>query len=221
MKIIIADDHPIILSGVRALIESNNNDCQIVAEATDVQELFNQLKEHTNVDVLITDYSMPLSDYTDGIDMIKKIQRLYPFLKIIVFTQMANPGLLSTLVELNINGLLLKKDMLSDIDKVLTTIQSGKKYLSSSVKSLLVHKKNHSSIQLSTKELEVLRMFSNGMSVSEIAKNTNRSVKTISTQKKRAMIKLGLESNSEIYEYIKNSIILKSLFLCNCKIKNL
>ncbi|WP_439437948.1 LuxR C-terminal-related transcriptional regulator [Salinivibrio costicola] len=52
--------------------------------------------------------------------------------------------------------------------------------------------------------MEVLRLFSTGMSVTKIAAYTNRSVKTISTQKKQAMTKLGLDNDSAIYEYIKS-----------------
>lgn len=203
MNLMIADDHPIVLSGIRTLIENHSHGLQIVAEATNVEMLFQQLKLY-KIDILITDYSMPHSDYVDGITMIKNIQRYYPSLKVIVLTQMGNPALLKTLVTLGVHGLLLKKDILSDINHVISMVKSGERYLSQSVSSLLLNQTNTPS-QPTTKELEVLRMLSSGMSVSEIAEHTNRSIKTISTQKKKAMNKLCLESDSAIYEYVKNS----------------
>lgn len=199
----IADDHPIVLSGIKTLILNHTNAFQVVAEVTDVKMLFEKLKEHT-IDILITDYSMPNSEYVDGITMIKQLQRQYPSLKVIVFTQMANPALLNALVTEGVNGLLLKQDILSDIHRVLDIVKRNERYLSPSVNFLLLNQKNHSTSP-TVKELEVLRMLASGMTVSKIAEHTNRSIKTISTQKKRAMTKLGLESDSAIYEYIKEN----------------
>lgn len=199
----IADDHPIVLSGIKTLILNHTNAFQVVAEVTDVKMLFEKLKEHT-IDILITDYSMPNSEYVDGITMIKQLQRQYPSLKVIVFTQMANPALLNALITEGVNGLLLKQDILSDIHRVLDIVKRNERYLSPSVNFLLLNQKNHSTSP-TVKELEVLRMLASGMTVSKIAEHTNRSIKTISTQKKRAMTKLGLESDSAIYEYIKEN----------------
>lgn len=199
----IADDHPIVLSGIKTLIEHHSNDFHVVVEAIDVKTLLSNLKQY-DIDILITDYSMPHSDYVDGLAMIQKIQRQHPLLKIIVLTQMANPALLNALIESGVSGLLLKKDILSDIHQVLTMVKSGERYISHSINSLLLNQKTNSS-QPTAKELEVLRMLSSGMSVSEIAVYANRSIKTISTQKKKAMNKLGLESDSAIYEYVINS----------------
>lgn len=203
MKLMIADDHPIVLSGIKTLILNHTNAFQVVAEVTDVKMLFEKLKEHT-IDILITDYSMPNSEYVDGITMIKQLQRQYPSLKVIVFTQMANPALLNALITEGVNGLLLKQDILSDIHRVLDIVKRNERYLSPSVNFLLLNQKNHSTSP-TVKELEVLRMLASGMTVSKIAEHTNRSIKTISTQKKRAMTKLGLESDSAIYEYIKEN----------------
>lgn len=202
MNLMIADDHPIVLSGIKELIR-NNNTFQIVAEATDTKTLFERLQEHI-IDILITDYSMPNSEHIDGITMIKKLQREYPSLKIIVFTQMANPALLNALVIAGVDGILLKKDILSDIHRVLNVVKNNQKYLSESVNSLLPNQ-GKNTLYPSVKELEVLRMLASGMSVSKIAEHTNRSIKTISTQKKKAMDKLGLESNNEIYEYMREN----------------
>ncbi|EKO3929209.1 response regulator, partial [Vibrio metschnikovii] len=178
-----------------------NNNFQVVAEVTDVKTLFEKLQDH-EIDILITDYCMPHSEHIDGMSMIKKLQREYPSLKIIVFTQMANPALLNTLVIAGVNGVLLKKDILSDIHRVLDVIKNNGRYLSKGVNCLITNQENNT---LSIKELEVLRMLASGMSVSKIAEHTNRSIKTISTQKKRAMAKLGLENNSDIYEYMKEN----------------
>ncbi|WP_100754180.1 response regulator [Vibrio salilacus] len=202
MKVMIADDHPIVLSGVKALIENQNKGFKIIAEATSVEALFKTLSKE-KIDILITDYSMPNNDYVDGIAMINKIKREHHNIKIIVLTQMTNTALLNSLVRSGIDGVLLKKDVLTDIHHVISVVKNGGKYISPSVSNLILSRQR-TLTEPSPKELEVLRLFSSGMSVSKIAIHTNRSIKTISTQKKQAMIKLGLEHDSEIYEYIKS-----------------
>lgn len=202
MKVMIADDHPIILSGVKALIESKNKGFKVIAEATSVEAIFKTLSKE-KIDILITDYSMPNNNYVDGIAMINKIKRDHN-IKIIVLTQMTNPALLNSLVRSDIEGVLLKRDVLTDIHHVLSVVKNGEKYISSSVSNLIIGRQQ-TLTEPSTKELEVLRLFSSGMSVSKIAAHTNRSIKTISTQKKQAMNKLGLESDSAIFEYMGKS----------------
>ncbi|OOF24159.1 hypothetical protein BZJ18_13565 [Salinivibrio sp. IB872] len=201
VRIMIADDHPIVLSGVKALIENQSTESNIVAEATSADDIFKKLTKET-IDTLITDYSMPNAEQVDGIAMLKKVKREHPTIKIIVLTQMTNTALLNSLVSLGVDGVLLKKDILSDIHHVLSVVKKGEKYISPSVSNLLIGRQQALS-EPSPRELEVLRLYSAGMTVSKIADYTNRSIKTISTQKKQAMNKLGLENDLDIYEYIK------------------
>ena len=73
-KIILADDHPLILTGIRSLIAHNQPGCEIVAEAHQVSELLNTLQQH-NCDLLITDFSMPGDERSDGLTMIQQLKR--------------------------------------------------------------------------------------------------------------------------------------------------
>ncbi|WP_439437695.1 response regulator [Salinivibrio costicola] len=124
MKILIADDHPIVLSGVKALIQSQDTSFDIVAEATSVDDIFKKLAKKT-IDTLITDYSMPNTDQVDGMAMLKRVKRDYPTIKLIVLTQLTNSALLHSLVSLGVDGILLKKDILSDIHHVLAEVKKA------------------------------------------------------------------------------------------------
>ena len=202
-KIILADDHPIILTGVRSLMAEMQPSCDIVAEANNVSELWSTLEQH-ECDLLITDFSMPNDDNVDGMAMIKQLRRKYPNLPIIVLTQVHNLGVLQALLQLGIQGLLLKKSVIAELEKTVKKVLLGSVYIGETVRELLNEQGINQyaiPVELSLKEIEVVRLLANGMSVTQVASYLHRSVKTISTQKTNAMQKLGLKSDSELFHY--------------------
>ncbi|MCD6617664.1 response regulator [Aeromonas veronii] len=206
-KIILADDHPLILTGIRSLIEQITPHCEVVAEAYQVSDLLKLLQQH-RCDLLITDFSMPGDTRSDGIVMIQQLRRDYPNLPIIVLTQIHNAGILQSLIQLGVSGILLKKAVISELSDAIRQILSGHSYIGSSAKNLLAEARlgHHTSlIQLTPKESEVVRLLASGMSVTQVAEYLHRSIKTISTQKKSAMLRLGLQSDSALFDYAKSS----------------
>ncbi|WP_346210303.1 response regulator [Aeromonas salmonicida] len=204
-KIILADDHPLILTGIRSLIAHNQPGCEVVAEAHQVSELLNTLQQHS-CDLLITDFSMPGDERSDGLTMIQQLKRDYPTLPILVLTQIHNAGILQSLIQLGVSGVLLKKAVISELSDAIRQILSGHSYIGSSVKNLLAEAgldHQTSLVQLTPKESEVVRLLAGGMSVTQVAEYLHRSVKTISTQKKSAMLRLGLQSDSALFHYAK------------------
>lgn len=202
-KIILADDHPIILTGVRSLMAEMQPSCDIVAEANNVSELWRTLEQH-ECDLLITDFSMPNDDNVDGMAMIKLLRRKYPNLPIIVLTQVHNLGVLQALLQIGIQGLLLKKSVIAELEKTVKKVLLGSVYIGETVRELLNEQGINQyaiPVELSLKEIEVVRLLANGMSVTQVASYLHRSVKTISTQKTSAMQKLGLKSDSELFHY--------------------
>ncbi|WP_330147672.1 response regulator transcription factor [Shewanella oncorhynchi] len=202
-KIILADDHPIILTGVRSLMAEMQPSCDIVAEANNVSELWRTLEQH-ECDLLITDFSMPNDDNVDGMAMIKQLRRKYPNLPIIVLTQVHNLGVLQALLQIGIQGLLLKKSVIAELEKTVKKVLLGSIYIGETVRELLNEQGINQyaiPVELSLKEIEVVRLLANGMSVTQVASYLHRSVKTISTQKTNAMQKLGLKSDSELFHY--------------------
>ncbi|MGU0015987.1 response regulator transcription factor RcsB [Escherichia coli] len=191
MNVIIADDHPIVLFGIRKSLEQIEW-VNVVGEFEDSTALINNLPK-LDAHVLITNLSMPGDKYGDGITLIKYIKRHFPSLSIIVLTMNNNPAILSAVLDLDIEGIVLKQGAPTDLPKALAALQKGKKFtrkafLACWKKSVLVV----TVTSVSPKESEVLRLFAEGFLVTEIAKKLNRSIKTISSQKKSAMMKLGV-----------------------------
>ncbi|HDO1328204.1 response regulator [Aeromonas veronii] len=204
-KIILADDHPLILTGIRSLIEQITPHCEVVAEAYQVSDLLKLLQQH-HCDLLITDFSMPGDTRSDGMVMIQQLRRDYPTLPIIVLTQIQNSGILQSLIQAGVNGLILKKSVINELADAIRQILLGHRYIGPAVKMLLANAglAHHDNINpLTAKESEVVRLLASGMSVTQVADYLHRSVKTISTQKKSAMVRLGLQSDSELFQYAK------------------
>lgn len=204
-KIILADDHPLIVTGIRSLIEQITPHCEVVAEAYQVSDLLSLLQQH-HCDLLITDFSMPGDTRSDGMVMIQQLRRDYPTLPIIVLTQIQNSGILQSLIQLGVNGLILKKSVINELADAIRQILLGHRYIGPAVKMLLANAgiAHHDNINpLTAKESEVVRLLASGMSVTQVADYLHRSVKTISTQKKSAMMRLGLQSDSALFHYAK------------------
>ncbi|VTM11676.1 DNA-binding capsular synthesis response regulator RcsB [Klebsiella pneumoniae] len=200
MNVIIADDHPIVLFGIRKSLEQIEW-VNVVGEFEDSTALINNLPK-LDAHVLITDLSMPGDKYGDGITLIKYIKRHFPDLSIIVLTMNNNPAILSAVLDLDIEGIVLKQGAPTDLPKALAALQKGKKFTPESVSRLLekISASGYGDKRLSPKESEVLRLFAEGFLVTEIAKKLNRSIKTISSQKKSAMMKLGRRKRHRLAE---------------------
>lgn len=203
MNVIIADDHPIVLFGIRKSLEQIEW-VNVVGEFEDSTALINNLPK-LDAHVLITDLSMHGDKYGDGITLIKYIKRHFPSLSIIVLTMNNNPAILSAVLDLDIEGIVLKQGAPTDLPKALAALQKGKKFTPESVSRLLekISAGGYGDKRLSPKESEVLRLFAEGFTVTGSLK-LNRSIKTISSQKKSAMMKLGVENDIALLNYLSS-----------------
>ncbi len=205
INVMVADDHPVVVMGISKMV-GGVGDLNLVATATTISGLFQQL--HTSeCDVLICDYSFEDDEEPDGMLLLERIRRLYPSLNIILLTSHDDLMIVRRALQLGVAGFLSKvSEELSILPEVIRRVQNGERYLDASTSKLMIDNMiaNQTSRQtrvpteLTSRELEVLRLFSRGMSVTEISQYTSRSIKTISTQKKRAMIKLGASNDVEL-----------------------
>ncbi len=204
--IVLADDHPIVSSGVRALLEQHPS-LRVVAEATSPDELLRVL-ENTECELIVTDFNMPGEHAADGLSLLQLLGRRWPERQVVVLTQLANPGVLNNISRLqNVRGVVSKSDAMKELPTAVTAAAAGRSYLSASVRKQIESTQGDaadSAPALSKREAEVMRLFALGHTVSEIARQLNRSVKTVSSQKVEAMRKLGVKSDLEFYAYARD-----------------
>lgn len=201
-NILLADDHPIVRWGLKSYLE-RHLELNVVAQASDSTELFDALAQQP-VDVVITDYAMPGGKYQDGVVMLARLRRYYPYLKVIVLTLLKNPAILARIADSPVDAILNKEGEVSEILTAVSRVNAGFRYFGSSVTAALEKMDlplgDRPSVPLSIRELEVLRMFLSGMAMSQIAESTCRSIKTISNQKQNAMVKLGCSNDAELFQ---------------------
>ena len=203
MRVIALDDHPLVLTAI-AQIVNELPAVQLVDRASTITGLFELLAHHA-YDVLIADYSLPRESAADGLTLIKRIQRQYPALKIIVFTMQDNAAIIRVIVENAVAAVVSKRDTLSHIAIALDRLRGGLTYQSPAIQALL--DENWHALgggALSDKELEVLRLFAAGMSMTEVAVKINRTVKTASAHKISSMRKIGARNDSELYTALRD-----------------
>ena len=211
VKVVIADDHPVILFGAeQALLKFPG--IQVVARARQSTELIKMLQT-TACDVLVTDLAMPGGQFGDGLPLIGYLRRNFPNLPIVVLTMLENAALLQRLRELGVTSVVNKSDDLSHIGLAVQHVSRHLEYLSPSVKASLDALRMNAGgrsdeVMLSRRELEVVRLFVSGMTIKEISEQLNRSIKTISTQKNTAMRKLGIDRDSELFQYAQSNGLL-------------
>lgn len=200
-KLLIADDHPVVLLGIKSILQTVPN-MTLVGTAENSTDLFTML-EREAVDVVLTDYAMPGGDFGDGMVMLERLRARFPDVRIIVLTVLTNPALLSKIMQLQVHGLLGKGSDLSEIPLALQRVADGMTYFSRDLQAGMAAQNSGPGIDkitlLSKRELEVLRMFLGGMSVQAIAGHLRRSSKTVSNQKRMAMLKLACANDAELF----------------------
>lgn len=211
IRVVVADDHPVILFGAEhALLKFPG--IQVVGRARQSTELIKALQT-TPCDVLVTDLAMPGGQYGDGLPLIGYLRRNFPDIPIVVLTMLENAALLKRLGELGVIAVVHKSDDLSHIGLAVRHVSRNLEYMSPQVKVALESLRINSGgkndeVILSKRELEVVRLFVSGMTIKEISEKLNRSIKTISTQKNTAMRKLGLDRDSELFQYAQSNGLL-------------
>lgn len=204
INIVIADDHPAILSGISYEL-STIRTLNIVGQArnsTGILDVLNQV----NCDVLITDYVMPGGIAGDGMAMLSFLRRHHPELKIIVFTIIDNPAIVTEILKLGVGSVLNKAEDTGHLISAIHAVYAGATYISPHFKSvaqdlggnMAARSANH---KLTRREAEVIRLYVSGMSVNDIASQLKRTKQTVSSQKTSAMRKLQISRDADLFRF--------------------
>ena len=206
VQLVIADDHPGVVAAVRRLV-SGVDGFEVVGEASNADELLAVLGR-VRCDLVITDYAMPGSRYGDGILLLEFLVRRHPDLRVMVLTMLETRALMSNILRAGIKVIVSKSDEPQHILEGMHAAAGGRIYLSPMLNAKLLCRNGEPQAvhddpvaKLGKRELEVLRMYVTGKTVSEIALQLNRSVKTISAQKQTAMRKLQLDTEAALFDF--------------------
>ena len=208
IKILIADDHPIVRQGLKQILHEAPN--MVVAdEASNGQEVLEKVWKN-NYDVVLLDISMP---GISGLDILKQLKSHKPELSVLVLTVHPEEQYAVRVLRAGASGYLTKESAPDELIKAIRKVSLGRKYVSSSLAEKLAfdleidsEKPLHET--LSDREYEVMCMIASGKTVKEIAEELFLSIKTISTYRSRILEKMKMKSNAELIHYaIKNRLV--------------
>ena len=135
MRVIIADDHPVVLIGLKTSLRDYGNGLNVVGEARNGQDLLDLLGR-TPCDLLITDFSMPADiEGYDGLSLLQRVRELQPALPILVLTMLRNPALVQNMVAIGVRGVVDKMAMAKELMLAIDMIRAGRSYLSERITS--------------------------------------------------------------------------------------
>ncbi|MBF0195997.1 MAG: response regulator transcription factor [Magnetococcales bacterium] len=203
IRIILADDHAMFRQSLARMLEANDN-IEIVAQAGNGVAALNLVKE-LKPHVVILDITMPEGT---GIEVAEKIKEAALSTRVILLTTHDDPSLAVQGEEAGVVGHVLKENSVEELLEAVQIVNSGKKYISSSMEKAVEELKSLGSCApLSPREKEVLHNISSGLTSKEIARKLDVSPKTVETHLARLKDKLGLRSRSELIRYaIKSGI---------------
>ena len=201
IRILIADDHAIVRTGLRQIFEQVP-DFEIVAEAADAHSVMEHVGRDA-MDLLLLDLDMP---GTGGVDLITRVKNRSPDLPILVLSMHIEPGVALRAIKAGASGYVTKD---SDLDILLPAIRkvaSGGTYIAPGMAEKMVFDgvptAHPGGFRLLTdREMQVFGLLFNGMGVNDIAVRLDISNKTVSTHKVRLMEKLELTSMADLIRY--------------------
>ena len=201
IKILIADDHPIVREGLRQIIEVAT-DMVVTDEARNGVEVLEKIKEN-DFDVVILDISMP---GRSGLDILKEVRKERPELSVLILSIHPEEQYGVRLLKAGASGYLTKESAPEELVNAIRIISQGRKYITSSLAERLALKLGDDfegplHENLSDREYEVMCMIAKGMTIKEIAEKLFLSVKTISTYRYRILGKMRMKSNAELIRY--------------------
>jgi DNA-binding NarL/FixJ family response regulator len=216
-QIAVLDDHPLIGKAIQYRLAQEPN-LELAGAFSQRQQLMAFLRRNS-VDVLVLDYMLG-EDEIDGLQMVKQLRLHYPQLKILVSSAVEKPAIVQLLLKAGVHGFVGKSEEQEVLITALHQVCRNKRFLTADMllemdKFQESDREMHDYLmprelgdditlllrELSPREIEVIRCYLDGLSITQIAGKYARSRKTISGQKQTALRKLGLRSDLELFKY--------------------
>lgn len=205
VKVMIADDHPLVRSGLRALLE-RDGEFQVIAEAADGNEAIELALLH-KPDVILLDVGMPR---LSGPDAAQSISQKLPGARIVMLSMHSDEAYVLRALKAGARGYLLKASPEADVIAAVRAVAGGNAYFSPSITKLLVEEYviearrkgvEDSYDLLSTREKEILQLLASGKNNRDIADLLYISVATVETHRNNIFQKLHLHNLAELILY--------------------
>lgn len=202
-RVLLADDHTLILEGFRKILESH---CEVVGTVEDGRALL-AAAQKLQPDVILLDISMPL---LNGIDAARQLKTTVPGAKLIFLTMHADPAYVTEAFRAGASAYVLKRSAASELTGAIQEVLKGRCYVTPLVTKDVLQSvlgpspgqsPPRSSPALTARQREVLQLVAEGHSMKEMAALLHVSVKTVEFHKARIMQQLGLRTTADLTKY--------------------
>jgi len=213
IKIILVDDHQLVRDGIKALL-TGVPDIEIIGEASCSGELFSEL-ENLKPDLLIMDISLP---EISGIELTKKICSEYAGINVLILSMYNSEEFIFNSLKAGARGYLPKNTSRDELLEAIYTINKGEEFFGESISKVMLKSyikratdedqtEDRTNAALTSREIEILKLYVEGLINKEISDKLDISIRTVETHKNHIMRKLGLKSTVELVKFaIRNKI---------------
>jgi len=209
LRILVADDHQVVRTGLRTLLESKAG-WKVCAEAANGREAVEKSGE-LRPDVAVLDIGMPL---LNGVEATRQIRKVSPGTEILILSMHDSEHMIQSVLDAGAHGYILKDDADRNLLAAVESLRRHKRYLSSRVSVAAAAAQpaadgpERPARRLTPREREIVQLLAEGKSNKEIATYLNISVKTAETHRANIMLKMNFHSVTELVRYaVKNKII--------------
>src|ERR1700680_4741250 len=201
IEVIIADDHSVVRDGIRTVLERQEGEFTVVAEAADVPATIREVREH-KPDLLTLDLTMPGGS---SLAALPSCFIAHPTLAVAILTMREDPEYARQALRAGARSYVLKEAEPAELLQAFRLAVAGGNYLHPRLGALIAAGEDDAGddVALSERECEVVRLIANGYTNPEIAEQLQVAERTVKTYRGRAIEKLGFSSRSEMTAYAR------------------
>lgn len=199
VRVVLADDHALVRSGMRALVEQMRG-IEVVGEARDGREAL-ALVERLRPHVVLMDITMP---ELNGLEAAERLRRERPDVRIVLLSMHADEAYVARALDVGAHGYVLKSADAGELELAIRSAVRGDAYLSPAIARTLTQgglQHGHDGPPLSPRQREILQLIAEGNSTKEIAAKLRLSVKTVETHRAHVMQRLGIRDVAGLVRY--------------------
>lgn len=205
-KIVLADDHQLLLQGIHAVIKEIQN-VEIAGEASNGLAALELVAKHSP-DMLVLDLNMP---QYDGLKTLKIIKKDFPNVRVLVLSNYQQPELIRELKQLGADGYLNKNSTSTELREAIESVLAGNHFFPSNPRDETPAEDSYyfddflKKYQLTKREVQIIRMICQGLSTKEIAQSLYLSEFTISTHRKNIFRKVDTRNTAELIHFAREN----------------